>query len=163
MRSSCPEPKRSGGVTVKPVQSTRARVVRHSTSLMSQTSHCYIYTLRREYSGLERASAVQLWTENVFLCQMEGRLWPTESPVWTSSNWTFPEPSPLSSSSRRYFICEQRFNGVNQIGSMNPSIDVLSWCVIQLQHSIALLLYDVWKLRISRNECCKNLSDNINI
>lgn len=114
MRSSCPEPKRSGGVTVKPVQSTSARVVRHSTSLMSQTSHCYIYTLRHEYSGLERASAVQLWTENVFLCQMEGRLWPTESPVWTSSNWTFPEPSPLSSSSRRYFICEQRFNGVNQ-------------------------------------------------
>lgn len=146
MRSSCPEPKRSGGVTVKPVQSTRARVVRHSTRLMSQTSHCYIYTLRREYSGLERASAVQLWTENVFLCQMEGRLWPTESPVWTSSNWTFPEPSPLSSSSRRYFICDQRFNGVNQ---SDLWIWMKHWRAELMRHSAATqhCIVTVWCLK----------------
>lgn len=41
MRSSCPEPRRSGGVTVKPARSTTARAVRHGagpTSYIAQRS-----------------------------------------------------------------------------------------------------------------------------
>lgn len=78
-RSSCLEPKRSGGATARPARSMTARKV-------------------WQHHGQTNITRMIL---NMLCLLYKPCLWQTESPVWTWSNWTFLERSHLSSSSRR--------------------------------------------------------------